>query len=511
MDAFERACERDAVLDQSKRWRVHWVVQPSVPPNAPSLAVWSHQELNRREIQSRIREGSPFMTSPTGDVDPMLTAYFNSGSFAGLAESSQKSYTEDYRIFFNFLWQRKKRWPDATVDDLEDYEDWRRRAPGNIRPIGGAKWIRELSALNRLYKWAAQKQIIDLSPIRTVTVYGRYGAPIEVMEARAHDARTSNVKWLTPRMAQLWRDVGLIGLARDGRPDASFRGRNGDRNAAFADLLFDSGLRRTEGASLMTVEVPLADGDKRYLWSRVGTGVAKYGSGRPFPVSSATLARMRAYERITRADSVIAACESGLYDAMSDKWIVDRIRMSGRGTAFEWVEERTSRRREMPLDLLRVRERMHLFKRTDDGWEPMWFWLGQNGLPFQSHSWENVFAAATKRCETIIGDGAPYCTPHMARHSFALTMLIALQHATDARLQLDKTQRRDFELLYGNPWRMVKDLLGHKSEDTTRSVYLAPVHDIQIRSLLEGNSQQGAEILQALAAASGRIQDVPLA
>lgn len=141
----------------------------------------------------------------------------------------------------------------------------------------------------------------------------------------------------------------------------------------------------------------------------------------------------------------------------------------------------------------------------------MWLWLSEDGLPFQSHSWERVFAAANDRCARVLGDGAPYCTPHMARHSFALTMLIAMRHALDTRFELDPQQRRDYELLYGNPYRMVKDLLGHKSEETTREVYLDPVRDVHIQSLLEGNLGEGAEFLQALAAASGRVQDVSFA
>ncbi|QSB22122.1 hypothetical protein [Curtobacterium sp. 24E2] len=92
-----------------------------------------------------------------------------------------------------------------------------------------------------------------------------------------------------------------------------------------------------------------------------------------------------------------------------------------------------------------------------------------------------------------------------------MTMLIAMRHALDTRFELDPQQRRDYELLYGNPYRMVKDLLGHKSEETTREVYLDPIRDVHIQSLLEGNLGEGAEFLQAVAAASGRVQDVSFA
>ena len=49
--------------------------------------------------------------------------------------------------------------------------------------------------------------------------------------------------------------VGLRGYGADGLPDSGWRGRNDDRNAAFAGLLFESGLRlwRVAGDALFKV------------------------------------------------------------------------------------------------------------------------------------------------------------------------------------------------------------------------------------------------------------------
>ena len=105
----------------------------------------------------------------------------------------------------------------------------------------------------------------------------------------------------------------------------------------------------------------------------------------------------------------------------------------------------------------------------------------------------------------------PFATPHMCRHSFALHMLVALHHAMDQRFGLTAEERRDYRLLYGDPWRMVKDLLGHASEQTTRDIYLAPVSDLQVRSLLTEDDDPGvAELLTRIAAASDRVQDIAL-
>jgi integrase len=96
----------------------------------------------------------------------------------------------------------------------------------------------------------------------------------------------------------------------------------------------------------------------------------------------------------------------------------------------------------------------------------------------------------------------------MCRHSFALHMLVALHHAMDQRFGLTAEERRDYRLLYGDPWRMVKDLLGHASEQTTRDIYLAPVADLQVRSLLVEEDQPGVtEFLSRIAAASERVID----
>lgn len=487
-------------------WRVHRAVPLVTPLSAAGL--WSATELRRREDAAGIRPGSAFMTRPDGGADPQLTAYFNSGPFLRLAESTQESYLKDYRLFFGFLWRRSCSWIDATREDVEDYEDWRRRAPANPRRIGGSKWMRELAALSRLYAWAVASGHVVSNPVATRVRVARDGRTVRSLDAAAHDVVASDVKWLTPRAWVRWRDVGLLGLDAGGLPDASFRGRGGDRNAAYADLLFDSGLRRAEGASLLTLEVPATNPQSRYQRGRVASAAAKNGSGRPFYVTTATVRRIAAYLATSRAEVVEAAQVEGRYDRLPDKLVVE-YSGSAPTPLLRWVDEATGAAGESRLDRLTAPLRRRLFVRTPAGLEPLWLWLGQDGMPFQAHSWEAVFSAASDRCRRVLGPAAPCCTPHMARHSFALSMLIALQHVMDTRFGLDAEQRRDFAAIYGNPWRMVKDLLGHRSEETTRNIYLAPVQDVQIRSLLEGDLAAGAEFLQAVAAASGRVQDVP--
>jgi hypothetical protein len=86
---------------------------------------------------------------------------------------------------------------------------------------------------------------------------GRNGEVLTVPVARAKDAHRSNVHWLTPRTWRRWIDIGLRGHTRDGVPERGWVGRLEDRNVAFVRLLTTSGLRRTEGGSLLTFEIPI--------------------------------------------------------------------------------------------------------------------------------------------------------------------------------------------------------------------------------------------------------------
>jgi hypothetical protein len=151
---------------------------------------------------------------------------------------------------------------------------------------------------------------------------------------------------------------------------------------------------------------------------------------------------------------------------------------------------------ERELDLLTAAERALLFTEGPRGPEPLWLWLNEQGLPLEIHSWDGVFREANQRCARVLTPPArlgmdphqvfaPYATPHSARHSFALYMLVVLERLTDLRYGLSPEERRDFRLLYGDPWFLVQTLLGHASRDTTVRHYLAPVADLQLRSMLD--------------------------
>lgn len=121
-----------------------------------------------------------------------------------------------------------------------------------------------------------------------------------------------------------------------------------------------------------------------------------------------------------------------------------------------------------------------------------------------------VFRQANLRCERVLLTGherevprlarvaevrgkVPYATPHSGRHSMALYMLIVLNELMDKKYGLSAADRRDFAQLYGDPWWLVKTLLGHRDVEVTKEHYLAPVMHLQLESLLSFDTGQNMQ------------------
>jgi hypothetical protein len=86
-------------------------------------------------------------------------------------------------------------------------------------------------------------------------------------------------------------------------------------------------------------------------------------------------------------------------------------------------------------------------------------------------------------------------------------MLVTLQRALDQRFGLSQEERDDLRKVYGNAFTLVKDLLGHRSEQTTREIYLEPLNGIRLNMILDGGEDLGA-VLARVAASSRLVMDV---
>jgi hypothetical protein len=84
-------------------------------------------------------------------------------------------------------------------------------------------------------------------------------------------------------------------------------------------------------------------------------------------------------------------------------------------------------------------------------------------------------------------------------------MLVVLNMLMDQKYGLTAEERRDFRQLYGDPWFMVQQLLGHASRETTVDRYLAPVADLQLRSMLTGAGEPVAAPMPELDAVFARV------
>ncbi|MFE7112493.1 site-specific integrase [Streptomyces sp. NPDC057575] len=475
-------------------WRVFWVPQDAVRGGVRRSVLEGWQDLPVREDAVGVRAGDPIFLSPDFQVDPLLSLYVQSHPFSAYTRETKRNYTTDIALLLTALWVRGKTWMNATPKDLEAYENWRRFAPGNPQRIGGSKWDRDLAAITSLYTWAKKAGHLARNPVLMKQVVGRNGEIVLVPEQRADDARPSNVHWLTPRTWRRWIDVGLRGHTREGVPELGWVGRLEDRNVAFVRMLVSSGLRLGEGGSLLTFEVPKRRlGGGRYYRGKVAAQVTRAKKQRTYYVASEAIGDVESYVASSRAWAVRKAQKTGRYDQLPEMRILLEV-TRGLKPKVRWCDQ-DGAIGERELNLLTWQERMLLFEEGPHGPEPLWLWLNERGLPFQPSSWESVFRTANERCERILTPPehlrkdphqifAPYATPHSARHSFALFMLVVLNHLMDQRYGLTPEERRDFRLLYGDPWFMVQNLLGHASRDTTVKHYLSPVADLQLRAML---------------------------
>ncbi|MET8887725.1 MULTISPECIES: phage integrase [Streptomyces] len=501
-------------------WHVVWVPDQERWGTLPAEDVLGGQGLPEAVARIGLLPGDPVYIRPDGTVDRGLLDFVRSDAFRKLERETKRNYGTDYRTLLNSLFLRGLSWQQATRQDLADYRNWRCDAPGNPERISGTKWNREAAAFTKLFKWGKV-----------------YPLPVDVSqrEDRAADSVSARVSWLTPRTWGLWSDVGLRGhtLARVASP--SWESRTELRNTAFVQLLLSSGLRRQEGGGLLLFELPtqrLRRG--RYMHGRLAGALTRSKNSRTYYTSVDAVGQTEAYVQSERAWAVQRAQETGRYErpaVMQQMLLITKV-THGLKPEVEWVD-RNGVVSSQELSSLKWRIRQWLFLEGPDGPEPAWLWLTEEGLPMLPDRWNGVFRTANLRCEQVLlGEEArkatrdlrlgevqsksPYATPHSARHSFALFMLVLLNDLYEKRYGLTAKDRRDFALLFGDPWWLVKTLLGHADVETTKRHYLAPVAHLQLESILAAadTTDEGEDIedlngvFARLARETAGIQDI---
>ncbi|GLP73563.1 integrase [Mycobacterium antarcticum] len=449
------------------------------------------------------RDGTPFFLDPWGRADALVNAYWRDPLVRGRATGTLRRYALSLKVWLDFLFVLGVRWDQASRAELAAFKEWRLSAEGNPKYVSANSFCVDRAAIRSFYSWAAGQHGID-NPVqaRAMATSGGMGGHA-VLESTPSGMRRSDVKWLTPQAFRLWRNLGLRGFTMEGLPRQEWRGVTEDRDVAFVEGLFGTGLRIGEWASVLTIEVP-QPGSEGLVRSRVASCCAKGGGGRTFWMRRRVAQHVHFYaQEGSRTAAVARAQRAGRYEHIADRWIVRKVRRDGQ---LDVVDEKGSRRI-VGLDALGPSTRMRLFRQGPQGLEPLWLWLNHDGSPRPKHAWYKTFDRANARAAKALvksGNSPLWCRPHMLRHSFALRWFcIATFVAWRRTDMLTKEEQRNFRNQLGDVWFLLATLLGHRSAEVTRSVYLEPFQVLQVEELIALMDADDREALERLVATVG--------
>jgi integrase len=469
-------------------------------------------------------KGTPILLSSNGELDEWLVLYFNScPEFTSLDLSSRKTYALEIATWCGFLGRQVDplTWLEATEDDFIDFKTRRTDHLQFADSVAGSTWNKAVFALRGLYDWAVSRKVpitahgpvIDASPVP-----GGRGA-MRVPGARANAAlvRKDRDRWIVPGTYRLWRDVGLRGRGiervgpgqwRAAGDDESCRARNSLRNKAFTDFVYSTGLRVQEAGSLLLAELPSED----VVEAKLPAAIAKYGKARMWYAAPTVTRTLRSYVTVGRAAGVRRAIREGRYDAIEDIVWVTEVRRARKGT-FEIVRDDGVA---MSLNTMKPAMRRRLFWIRDGRPEPMALWLSEGGTPFHHESWIGVFEGANERLWAgIEATGAAVSdeltvTPHSLRFSFALALAVRLHQRLDDMHGWDEDVAYGDGSRYDEVFRTVKDVLGHRSVETTRSTYMPRVQRLRFDRLFGSSNADTTigDLVSSLAQDLAEVRDL---
>ncbi len=427
-------------------------------------------------------EGMPFILGSDGTYDHHLNRFLRSCPTMGVRSlNSLRAYAGDIAVWMRFLEDRrdgKSLW-SADRDDIAAFHEARRLSEPPFR-ISASSWNRMIAALDKLYRWAADEKIIAAAPFSYRQIWSRAstsGAVITMAVncAKESGARNGDMRFLDLPRYLVFRDVGLRGRLPDGREDPTWRGRNGERNALFAELLITTGLRLQEASSLLLSELPeldtCADSTARSLAFRLAAATAKGSRGRDIRMPIRLVGQLQDYGRIERENALARARRR------------DRIHRADRLIPVAGYEHRALRLTDgdrtvrVSVDQLTPVERTRLVEATKGA--PLALWLTEGGLPMPMASWEAVFTRASERCRRF-GFADMHVTPHKLRHGFAVHMLSLLLREQIGWVVSERSRHYGsaYRRIIGDPLLKLQRLMGHSRIESTY-IYLDHLADSQ--------------------------------
>jgi site-specific recombinase XerD len=427
-------------------------------------------------------EGMPFILGRGGTYDHHLNRFLRSCPTMGVRSlNSLRAYARDIVVWMRFLEERrdgKSLW-SVDRDDIAAFHEARRLSEAPFR-ISACSWNRMVAALDKLYRWAADEKIIPSAPFIYRQLWSRRSTSGAVMAvvvncAKESGARNGDMRFLDLPRYLVFRDVGLRGKLPDGRDDPTWRGRNGERNALFAELLITTGLRLQEASSLLLNELPELDtgpdSTAKSLAFRLAAATAKGSRGRDIRMPVRLVRQLQDYAGIERENALARARRSS------------RIRRMNRSIPVDGYEHRALRLTDgdrtvrISFDQLPPAHRARLFEATTGA--PLALWLTEDGLPMPMASWEAVFTRASERCGRF-GFEDMQVTPHTLRHSFAVHMLTLLLREQIGWVVSERSRHLGsaYRRVIGDPLLKLQRLMGHSRIESTY-IYLDHLADSQ--------------------------------
>ncbi|MFC9835580.1 integrase [Rhodococcus sp. NPDC127530] len=470
-------------------------------------------DVHVRAERNGARHGTPILLSSSGEADPRINLFFRFGSVAARRPRTWRRYAFSLVVWLDFLATRGRSWDEATPADFDDFKYWRITDHRNLQRVRPTSFDTDRAGLNAFYDWAARYGVANPVPTRVV-------AEDQAQEVTSSDQRRDpmrpagsprrQVKWLLRSAFEQWRDIGLRGYGFDGRRRPGWRGFNEDRDAAFVDGLYGTGLRLTEWSSILDVELPDEDALGRFPKAWLTAACIKGGKqGRTYRIPRSVVKAIAAYMdpvEGSRVEAIQRARRQGRYDQLSGLIMVTGCNRHSRTVTVMTSSGSTP----VALDVLGPEERLRLFRATDAGLEPLAVWLGNDGMPKQAHSWEKTFQTANKRIKNqwaaAHGKGDDHTVecplwarPHMARHSYALKWFSILSVVWSQQLEgFTDREKRDLREQFGDVWFQLATLLGHSSPEVTKDWYLEPFAGLQVDyifSLLDEEERAAVEQL----------------
>ncbi|MER5967501.1 site-specific integrase [Streptomyces sp. NPDC002057] len=228
-----------------------WYAADPVLAGLPTLAEWAHAHGTQL--------GQPVLLRADGWSVPEVNGFFASARMRNASTGTRRKYAFAVAVWLGFLDAAGRAWHDADEEDVAGFKFWRMTDEANVRRVAGGTVLDDLIAISAFYRWAGSRFGVG-DPVTRRQVSGPApGTVTESFEAGPHLVRGKDVKWLDPAGYACWVDVGLRGLDLRGREIDGWRGRNSQRDCAFVDGLYGTGLRLSEWASILRLELPADD------------------------------------------------------------------------------------------------------------------------------------------------------------------------------------------------------------------------------------------------------------